>query len=391
MDFCTMLANDFILKEVKNSNQDNVVVSPVSIMLVLNMVAGGLKGYTLEYVLGLLGSKNINKINSKSLEIMAVAADVGSTNNGDALRPVLAMFNGAWADQRFPLKPLYKKKILKGIFDCEAKTVDFATQAEKVRLEFNTWAETVSRGLIKDFFSPGSPPSTTAFLLANGLYFKGIWKHRFMVERTERRDFYLLNGRTISVPFMTSSNMYLGGSFDGFKVLIIPYENGKCGRHFSMSFFLPDKRDGLQNLLEKLIISKPERYYLDSARVELDEFWLPKFKLSYEFRVSEAMEAMGTPLSIGNNPADFSEMIHNPKGACLGGAKILQKACIEIDEKGSEAATITALSFPGSSSCPPKRETLSFVADHPFVFMLREAKSGLVLFTGVVLDPSKRI
>ncbi|KAH7848273.1 hypothetical protein Vadar_000441 [Vaccinium darrowii] len=199
---------------------------------------------------------------------MAVAADVGSTNDGAALRPVLAMVNGAWADQRFPLKPLHKEKILKGIFDCEAKIVDFATQISET-----------------------------------------------------------------------------------------------CG---------------LQNLLEKLIISKPETYYFNLAPVKLDEFWLLKFKLSYEFGVSEAMEAMGTPLSIGNNPADFSEMIHNPEGAHLGGAKILQKACIEIDEKGTEAAAITTLYCPGSSSCPRKIERLSFVADHPFVFMLREARSGLV-------------
>ncbi|KAH7849030.1 hypothetical protein Vadar_011944 [Vaccinium darrowii] len=391
MDFCTMLAYDFMLKEVKKPKHDNVIVSPVSITLVLNMVAAGLKGSTLEYVLGLFGSEDINEINSKSLEIMSLAADVGSTNNGDDGRPVLAMVNGAWADQCFPFKPLYEENILKGIFDCEAKTVDFATQAEKVRVEFNAWAEAVSRGLIKDFFRPGSPSSDTTLPLANGLYFKGIWKHnyRFMVERTERRDFYLLNGRTISVPFMTSSNMYWGGSFDGFKVLQIEYENGKCRQQFYMSFFLPDERDGLQNLLEKLIISKPETYYFNLAPVKLDEFWIPKFKLSYEFGVSEAMEAMGTPLFIANNPADFSEMIHNPEGDPFSQAEILHKACIEIDEKGTEAAALTTAIFTPTSPCFPKLETLSFVVDHPFVFILREARSGLVLFTGVVLDPSQ--
>ncbi|KAH7848997.1 hypothetical protein Vadar_011502 [Vaccinium darrowii] len=390
MDFCTMLAYDSMLKEVKNPKQNNVIVSPLSITVVLNMVAAGLKGSTQEYVLDLLGSKNVNQIYSKSSEMMAVAADVGSTNNGDEDRPVLAMVNGAWSDQFFPLKVFYEERILKGIFDCEAKTVDFATQAEKVRVEVNAWAEAVSRGLIKDFFPPDSLSPDTALLLANGLYFKGIWdpNYRFMVERTERRDFYLLNGRRISVPFMTSSNTYLGGSFDGFKVLNIPYENGKCGRYFSMYFFLPDERDGLQNLLEKkLFISNPKKYYFNLSEVKLDKFWIPKFKFSYAFEVSEAMEDMGTPLSILKNQADFSEMIHIPVGARLRGVEILQKAYIEVDEKGTEAAAITIFAGFGSSGHKPK--TLSFVADHPFVFMLREARSGLVLFTGIVLDPSQ--
>ncbi|KAG5543386.1 hypothetical protein RHGRI_016201 [Rhododendron griersonianum] len=221
-----------MLEEVKTSGRNNLVVSPVSLNLVLNMVAAGLKGRTLETMLGFLGSENINQINLESSKMMAVAADVGSSNNGDGGGPVLAMVNGAWADQNFPLKPLYIEKVLKGIFNCEAKTVDFATQSEKVRDEANAWAEAISRGLIKNFLEPGSLSPDTALFLANGLYFKGTWEHnyRFDVKRIEKRDFYLLNGETVSVPFMTSDNMYSCGSFDGFKVLRIPYENGKRKR-----------------------------------------------------------------------------------------------------------------------------------------------------------------
>ncbi|KAE9457110.1 hypothetical protein C3L33_10989, partial [Rhododendron williamsianum] len=353
MDFCTQLASQWMLEEVKKSRENNLVVSPVSLNLLLNMVAAGLKGSTLEYTLGYLGSENIDAINSKSREMMAVAAAVGSTKDGhDDGGPMLAMVNGAWADQRFPLKPLYEEKILKDIFNCESKTVDFATQAAEVRDEVNAWAEAVSRGLIKNFLDPGTPSPNTALILANGLYFKGTWDHdyRFVKERTERKDFYLLNGDTISVPFMTSSKMYPCGSFDGFKVLNIPYEKGKCERYFSMYFFLPDERHGLQNLLEKLINSDPKTYF-HLPKVVLDKFWIPKFKFSYKFEVSEAMRDTGAPFSFAENPTDLSEMLHIPEGARLPPTSIIQKACIEIDEKGTEAAAITASLMFGSAEC----------------------------------------
>ncbi|KAF7140879.1 hypothetical protein RHSIM_Rhsim06G0044400 [Rhododendron simsii] len=305
MDYCTQLASQWMLEEVKKSRVNNLVVSPVSLNVVLNMVAAGLKGRTLEYVLDFLGSENINQINLESSKMMAVAADVGSSDNGG---PVLAMVNGAWADQKFPLKPLYEEKVLKGIFNCEAKTVDFATQAEKVRDEVNAWAEAISRGLIRNFLEPGSPSPGTALFLANGLYFKGTWKRNygFDVKRTEKRDFYLLNGENVSVSFMTSDNMYSYGSFDGFTVLRIPYKKGKRKRYFSMYFFLPNERDGLQDLLEKLIISNPEMYF-SLSEVKLDEFWIPKFKFANTFDVSEAMRDMGTTLSFTKNPEDLSE------------------------------------------------------------------------------------
>ncbi|KAH7848864.1 hypothetical protein Vadar_009402 [Vaccinium darrowii] len=109
-----------------------------------------------------------------------------------------------------------------------------------------------------------------------------------------------------------------------------------------MYFFLLDERYGLQNLLDKLVGSNPETYFCLS-KVKLDKVWIPKFKFSYNFEVSKAMEDTGTSFSFAENLAELSEMLHIPKGAQLPPARIIQKACIEIDEKGTEAAAITAV------------------------------------------------
>ncbi|KAG5530635.1 hypothetical protein RHGRI_025560 [Rhododendron griersonianum] len=281
--------------------------------------------------------------------------------------PVLCLVNGALFDQRFPPKPSYKE------------------DGDKAVRQINKWAEAASRGLIRNFLQWGSLSRDIALVLANGLYFKGNWKQKFDAKLTEKRTFYLLNGETVSVPFMTSRNSdRLCESFDGFKVLQMPYLSNN--KQFSMYFFLPDERDGLQNLLEKLVCDSGYWHqYSRPSKKSLDEFWIPKLKFSYDFDVSLTMKAMGMSFPFMENPKDFAEMVEIPEGLPFV-SKTIQKAFIEVDEKGTVAATFTMYGG-GEGCCLP--ECSSFVADHPFMFMIMEEGSRFVIFTGAVLDPSK--
>ncbi|XP_058184506.1 serpin-Z10-like [Rhododendron vialii] len=381
MELCMRMAKQLLLKEVeKKGDYENLVLSPLSIDVVLNMVAAGSRGRTLEKMLGLLGSNNTEEIRSQSMEMMAMAMDEDE--------PVLCLVNGAWFDQRFTPTLSYKDNVLKGIYGCEAKTADFMTRGDEVVDEINSWAEAASRGLIKDILQRGSLSRDMGLILANGLYFKGNWKHdlKFDANLTKNRPFYLLNGDTVSVPFMTSHKRYRRcRSFDGFQVLHIPYQSKS--KQFSMYFFLPDERDGLQNLLEKVISDSGYSHeYRCLSEKKLDKFWIPKFKFSFDFDVSSTMEEMGMPFPFMENPEDFAEMVEIPNG--LNVPRMFQKAFIEVDEKGTVAAAITLCSAPGYCPGPPPKNT-SFVADHPFMFMIMEAASRLVIFTGAILDPSK--
>ncbi|KAH7848780.1 hypothetical protein Vadar_007718 [Vaccinium darrowii] len=387
MEFCTRIANQLMLKRIQNGFNKNIVSSPLSINAVLNMVTAGSTGHTLEHMLGLLGSKNVDEVNAKSRKMMAVTKGGGSSkdvNDG----PILTMVNGAWVNQRYPLVAKYKEEILKGIFNGEAKNVDFGAKANQVVDEINSWANTASRGLIKNILQHGFISEETIFVLANGLYFKGIWHsdYKFDEWSTENRMFYLLNGSTALVPFMTSNENYYCGSFDGFKVLQIPYQTRQAN-YFSMYFFLPDERDGLQDLLAKFDSNSgflnPEYFKLTKAK--LNEFWIPKFKFSFDFNILKVMHDMGESLSL--NPSDLSDMMHNSGDAPFFNPKFFQKAYIEVNEKGTEAAAITCLTNIDCLLISSRIKSFDFVADHPFVFMIREQKSGLVLFTGAVMNP----
>ncbi|XP_058224124.1 serpin-ZXA-like [Rhododendron vialii] len=319
---------------------------------------------------------------------MPVAKGGGSSNNAED-GPTVIMVNGVWVDERFPLRPSYKE-LIRGVHKCEAKTVDFLHKASEVVDEINSWADDASRGLIKDVLQPGSLSSDTAIVLGNGLYFKGLWDsdYKFDATRTKNRDFYLSSGNIVSVPFMTSHKKYYFGSFDGFKVLRIPYQGRKLNKNFSMYFFLPNEKDGLKNLVEKFNTCPWFlQQNLNLREVRLDEFWIPKFKFSFHFDVSSVMKDMGEPLTFLQNPKDWSDMMHIPEDVPIMKPNMIQKAYIEVDEKGTEAAAITIMVGCGCAfMSPPKTE--SFVADHPFMFMIKEETSNSVFFTGAVVNPN---
>ncbi|XP_023637437.1 serpin-Z2 isoform X3 [Capsella rubella] len=158
------------------------------------------------------------------------------------------------------------------------------------------------------------------------------------------------------------------GVYNGFKVLRLPYRQGDndTSRQFSMYIYLPDENDGLDNLVEKMTSTDG---FLDnhipSWTVEVGDFRIPKFKIEFGFKASSVF--------------DFDL-----------GVSLYQKALVEIDEKGTEAAAATYMVGNKVSLCSRRHTPLriDFVADHPFFFMIREDKTGTVLFAGQIFDPS---
>ena len=151
-----------------------------------------------------------------------------------------------------------------------------------------------------------------------------------------------------------------------------------------MYFFLPDAKDGLPNLIQKLN-SNPDLLYqrFEMTKDKLTEFWIPKFKFSFEFEASDSMEKMG--LTRPFQP--FGELTEIIDCRCssekLLVSYIFHKAYIEVNEEGTEAAASTAVIV----EMQHLRYYPSFVADHPFLFMIREETHGIVFFVGAVLNP----
>ena len=260
-------------------------------------------------------------------------------------------------------------------------------QADEAVDEVNSWAEKETKGLISELLPYGSLHKWTVLVFANALYFKGSWHQKFDPSRTQTRDFHLLNGQIVRVPFMTTAEIgfdrFFYRCFDGFKVLKIPYKSGQDPQKFSMYFFLPDQKDGLFNLLQKLK-SNPNMLNLqfDLTKDKLTAFWIPKFKFSFKFEAKETMKKMG--LTLPFKAGELTEVVDCPYSSKdLLVSSIFHKSYIEVNEEGTEAAASTAVIFEMQAA----RIYPSFVADHPFLFMIREETHGIVFFFGAVLNP----
>ncbi|KAE9458537.1 hypothetical protein C3L33_09561, partial [Rhododendron williamsianum] len=377
-DFSLALANRVSLSESKDSN---LVFSPLSIHVVLGLIAAGSAGPTRAQLLSLLNSKSTDDLNSLSSQLVSLVLADGGPSGG----PKLSFANGVWVDQSLSLKASFKQ-VVDTVYNAVSGHVDFQTKAVEVSNEVNQWAEKETNGLIKEVLPSGSVDASTRLIFANALYFKGAWTAKFDASKTKDQEFHLLNGSSVQVPFMTSKKKQLVRAFDGFKVLGLPYKQGEDKRRFSMYFFLPNAKDGLTALMEKV---GSEAGFLDRhlpyQEVEVGEFRIPKFKISFGFEASKVLKGLGLVLPFSGDEG-LTEMVDSPTvGRNLYVSSIFHKSFIEVNEEGTEAAAASAAVVKLRGLSIP--EKIDFVADHPFLFVIREDMTGVVLFIGHVLNP----
>eukprot|EP01018_Ginkgo_biloba_P024080 Gb_00302 [translate_table: standard] len=350
--------------------EENAVFSPVSIAVALSMAAAGSKGLTREQFSNCLKLQEGPQMHHFSSLVTRVLAD-GSPNGG----PSLSFANGVWVEQSMGLKPIFKQITSRHYFT-EARPVDFVNKANASREEVNKWAAHETKGKIQEVLPDGSVDASTRLILANALYFKGKWEEPFKSSDTTESCFYLLNGGSVQVPTMTTSEKQFITRVDDYKILRLPYSQGGDGRSFAMYIILPNERNGLSNLEKKMDLNFLQT---ELRLVDVGLFKLPRFKISFGFELPEILKEMGLVLPFSEGAADFSGMADSP----LYISNAFHKAFTEVNEEGTEAAAGTVIAL---AQCAYPVE--DFVADHPFMFVIKEDESGVVLFVGHVVNPS---
>ncbi|CAH8374245.1 unnamed protein product [Eruca vesicaria subsp. sativa] len=340
----------------------NLVFSPALINVILSFIAAYKSpGTTEEQILSLLKSSSTDELNAVSSHIVTtVLADSAATGG-----PMISTANGFWMDKTLCVKQSLKD-LLETSYKAAFNQVDFRTKADEVSEEVNAWVEKQTNGLITDLLPPKSVTSLTDYIFANALFFYGRWDNEFDPSLTKDSDFHLLDGTKLRVPFMSGDFFtYHLDVYPGFKVLNLPYRQGsdweEDGRSFSMQIYLPDEKDGLQAMLETLA-STPD---IPSHWADIGELKIPRFKFGFHFEATETLKSLGLSLPL---------------------ERIFHKSCIEVDEVGTKAEAAAAVVCEGC--CVPAEKKYDFVADHPFLFLVKERGSGVVLFLGQVLDPS---
>ncbi|KAM1792356.1 hypothetical protein ACFX12_036218 [Malus domestica] len=359
-----------------------MVYSPLSIQVVLWLLTAGSKGPTKEQLLSFLKSKSVDELNSLSSHLVPLIFADGSTRGG----PCLSFANGLWVEESVSIKPSFKK-VVETVHKAAIKQVNFRTNPEEARAEVNAWAKKATQGLIKDVLGPGTINNKTTLIAANAIYFKGVWSDPFDASETEECRFYLLDGTFVKAPLMRSYGDRFVKVFDGFKILKLPYEQGEDEkRQFAMHLLLPDARDGLPALVER-VCSQHE--FLDCHRPEplvpVRLFKMPRFKITSGFEASDILKDLGLVLPFSDD-GELTEMVESPRGK----ARLIHKSFIEVDEEGTKAAAVTVDDIQFSLHDDEPTKMIDFVADHPFLFFIREEMTATVLFIGHVLNPLER-
>ncbi|KAJ6840835.1 serpin-ZXA-like [Iris pallida] len=360
----------------------NFVFSPASMRAALSLAAAGSGGETLQQMLSFLGSPTVADLNSSAAAVLGSVTETAPASAG-AGACQLAFVNGVWVDSSMALKPSFEETAT-SVYSAVAKSVDFFHHAPSFVKEVNNFVEMATNGLIKDLIPAQSVGRDTKLVLANALYFKGIWANKFDRSETRNGEFHLLDGSTIDTPFMTSTRKQFVSTFDGFKVLRLPYQSAGQQRSFSMLIFLPNSRDGMSSLVQ-MAVSQPNflNRHFPNRLVGVSQLSIPKFTLSSNFEATKVLKGLGLELPFDEALADFGEMTGSTDGRPYV-SSVHHKATIEVEEEGTVAAAATAVAFKKMCYSQP----VDFRADHPFMFAIREEVSGAVLFLGHVANPS---
>ena len=302
--------------------------------------------------------------------------DLNAPHDGYKLR----VANALWAQQGYTFLDDFLK-LTNSDYGAGFKQVDFKDATEAARLKINQWVEQQTDNKIKDLLQPGVLSSRTRLVLTNAIYFKGDWQTQFDKAQTRDEDFHLSAAQNVKAPMMHREggfNYFDGGTF---QILEIPYKSAEL----SMIVLLPNDVGGMF-ALEQSLTAPNTRQWLGQLRpVPKVIMTLPKFKMTQQFELQDTLGAMGMTLAFDAH-ADFSGMTGNREFYI---SAAIHKAYIDVNEEGTEAAAATAVVMRSMMARMQQPAPPVFRADHPFIFLIRDNRSGGILFMGRVTDPTR--
>jgi len=287
----------------------------------------------------------------------------------------LRVANALWGQKDYEFLSSFTKPV-EAAYGGKLQKLDFVTAAEQARKTINAWVEKQTNDKIKDLISPGVLDAMTRLVLTNAIYFKGNWASPFKEDRTREAPFTLAGGEQVQVPMMNQRTRFGYTETDALQVLEMPY----VGEELSMVILLPKKTDGI-GALERDLTAENLTTWLGQIRKREVIVSVPKFKMTSKFSLATVLASMGMPLAFSRS-ADFSGMTGRRD---LFISAVIHQAYVDVNEEGTEAAAATAVTMKLTAIGPDR--TPVFRADHPFLFMIRDVKSGSILFLGRVENP----
>lgn len=348
-------------------DEGNILFSPYSISTALSMTYEGARGETAEEMEAVFGF-----LEDPSERLPSVAG-IYNTLNEEGREYALHTVNALWIQQDYHVLEDYVDAII-GYYGGDVNALDFVAEPDESRVTINEWVEERTNDRIKDLFPSGSIDADVRLVLTNAIYFKGDWLYEFDEEATSEEEFHVTPTTSVEVDMMSLRDDFNYAETDELQVLELPY----TGEDVSMLILLP-KRSYMGDVEAQLSAERLCEWVdvMEGAAVNV---YLPRFTFETKYFMMEDLAEMGMPTAF-TDAADFSGMTGNRE---LFIDKVIHQAFIEVNEEGTEAAAATGVSMKLSAAMPEE----VFRADRPFIFLIRDMDTGLILFMGRVTDPS---
>jgi serpin B len=303
-----------------------------------------------------------------------LAAWSDSTRHGLSL----ALANRLFGERTFPFDWTFRD-FTRTWYGAPFEPTDFVRDAEGSRSAINEWVESQTQHHIRNVVPAGAVTPDTRLVLACAMYFRSAWEQPFDPELTRAAPFFAGGTREVEVPTMHLTEKLRFSETWDLQMLELPCEGGE----FVMTILLPKKRTWLAAIEAKLT-AEALRTWLEELQTVEVQVSLPKFRVAPEhgLELGSVLRALGM-VDAFDERADFSGIASpSPPAERLFLPAVFHGAFVEVDERGTEAAAASVVDLELLS------DHVAFRADHPFLFLIRDRRSGAVLFLGRVDDPS---
>jgi serpin B len=349
----------------------NLILSPFSISTALSMLLDGARGQTAAGIAATLGQPHPGP--GYHAAVAAIEAELVKQANGGGNQ--LAVANGLWVQQGFPLESAFEQTI-RTLYQAPLTPLDFQANTEQARQTINAWTLQHTHDRIPELFAPGSIEAATRLVLTSAIYFYGKWRSPFDAKNTRAEPFQLGGGRTVDAKFMHQKSDFLYGETPQAQILEMKY----AGSPLAFDILLPKANDGLAEL-ERSLKSEDLSVWFGALTSRKVETAIPKFRAESAFSLRDALSRMGMADAFLKT-ADFSG-IDGRRDLSVG--EVVHKAFVEVSEEGTEAAAATGIAV--HALAMRREEQTVFRADHPFAFFIRDTASGAILFEGRLVQP----
>lgn len=352
----------------------NTILSPISVKLLLSLLHEGSAGNT---------TKELSEV--LHIPLMRHAVRERTQKILESLKPApkseyeLMLSTRIFMDKHF--EPIQRfSAIAMQFYYTQIQRLDLLANPQEAVVVLNDWVKNGTKAHIKNFITEDDV-TNAVLILMNTIYFKGKWKQQFLESNTKPGDFYLNSQSKVPATFMSNTGLY-----DYFespelnaKIIRMPYK----GHKFAMYMFLPNTQDNLQELVSKIspALFKNILWVMDRVKVEVI---IPKISFEFTSRLGPILEALGLH-NLFQDSVSLPNIARGQNGglSSLYVSNVLQKSGIDINEEGSTAYTVTAITLGNKFNSADH----VFNATRPFAFTIIDENSGNILYFGKVENP----